>query len=101
MDRKAKFLATVQHHAAQIRALGICQIGLFGSVQRGEDSEASDVDVLVDFEPGQITFDRFYALHELLTGELGCEVELVTTRSLSPVIGPKILETVEYVEIPA
>ena len=35
----------------------------------------------------------------MLEDELNCPVDLVTKRSLSPVIGPKILAEIEYVEI--
>lgn len=54
-------------------------------------TDASDVDLLVDFAPGQKTFDHFMALIELLERTVGCKVDLVTTESLSPFLGPHIL----------
>ena len=75
----------------EIRALGVARLALFGSVLRGEARPDSDVDLLVQFSPGAKTFDRFLALSELLEARLGRRVELVTTESLSPFIGPRIL----------
>lgn len=74
-----------------IRALGVARLALFGSVARDEARPDSDVDVLVQFAPGAKTYERFLALSELLEARLERRVELVTTESLSPYIGPRIL----------
>jgi hypothetical protein len=74
-----------------IRALGVARLALFGSVARNEARPDSDVDVLVQFAPGAKTYERFLALSELLEARLERRVELVTTESLSPYIGPRIL----------
>jgi predicted nucleotidyltransferase len=76
---------------ADFRALGVNQMWLFGSVLRGNPRADSDADVLVRFEEGQKTFERFMALAELLEDSLGRPVELVTTEALSPILGPRIL----------
>lgn len=52
MTRKAKFLQIVNSQKDELRELGISRLGLFGSVQREEDTENSDLDVLVEFKPG-------------------------------------------------
>ena len=75
----------------EIRALGVGRLALFGSVLHGTARPDSDVDLLVQFVPGAKTFDRFVRLCELLEERLGRRVELVTTESLSPFIGPRIL----------
>jgi predicted nucleotidyltransferase len=67
------------------------RLALFGSVLRDEARPDSDVDLLVEFTPGQKNFERFMALADLLEATLGHSVELVTTESLSPYIGPHIL----------
>jgi hypothetical protein len=76
---------------AEIRAFGVERLALFGSVLHGEASPASDVDLLVQFSPGRKTFDQLLALSGFLEDRLGHRVELVTTESLSPFIGPRIL----------
>jgi len=76
---------------AEIRALGVERLALFGSVVRGEARPDSDVDLLVKFAPGAKTYVNFFALSELLEGCLGHPVELVTLEALSPFLGPRIL----------
>ena len=77
--------------AQDIRALGVIRLALFGSVLRGQTHATSDVDFIVQFAPGTKTYERFFALSELLEAHLGRSVELVTTEALSPIIGPLIL----------
>lgn len=81
----------------EIRALGVQRLALFGSVARGEARTDSDVDLLVQFLPGAKTYDRFLALSELLEARLARTVELVTTESLSPFLGPRILAEAQNV----
>lgn len=82
---------------ADIRALGVVRLALFGSVLRNEARPDSDVDVLISFAPGQKSFDRFIALCQLLEACLGRRVEVVTTEALSPFLGPRILAEAEDV----
>ncbi len=74
-----------------IRALGVARLALFGSVGRGEVRPDSDVDLLVQFSPGQKSYGRFLALSDLLESVLHHRVELVTTEALSPFLSPRIL----------
>ena len=83
-------------HQAEIKAFGVKRIGLFGSFVRGAQHNASDVDVLVEFEPKAKTFDNFMHLAFFLEELLNRRVEVVTPEALSPYIGPHILSTVEY-----
>ena len=76
---------------------GVRKIGVFGSFARDEATLHSDVDVLVEFEPDQKTFDNFMNLSFFLEDILLRRVEVVTTSSLSPHVGPRILASVEYV----
>ena len=76
---------------AEIRSLGVRRLALFGSVARGEARTDSDVDLLVEFAPGEKSFDRFMAISDLLERLLAHRVELVTIEALSPFIGPHIL----------
>jgi predicted nucleotidyltransferase len=50
----------------EIRAFGVIRLALFGSVLRGQTHADSDVDVLVQFALGAKTYNRFFALSELL-----------------------------------
>ena len=87
-DEAIRRLQTVE---SEIRRLGVRRLALFGSVLRNEARPDSDVDLLVEFAPTEKTFDRFMALADLLEHTLEHRVEVVTTESLSPFIGPHIL----------
>lgn len=96
---KAEVLKILSDFAETIRKLGVVQIGLFGSFVRNQQTPESDLDVLVDFAEGQATFDNYMDLCFLLEDETGRKVDVVTTRSLSPFIGPHIINEVEYVNL--
>ena len=94
---KRDILKVLNEHCEQIKALGVKRLGLFGSFVREEARDTSDIDLLVEFEPGQKTFDHFMTLSFLLEDLLHRRVELVTPEALSPYIGPYILKEMEYV----
>ncbi len=98
---KQEILNSLSQNQSRLRALGIRRIGLFGSFVRGEQSPNSDIDLLVEFEPGRKTFDAFMELSLFLERTLQHEVELVTVESLSPYLGPHILKEVEYASLAA
>jgi uncharacterized protein len=93
---KQEIFDQLRSHQRRLRSLGVRRCGLFGSFARGEARAESDVDILVEFEPGQKNFDNFMELGFLLEDVLGRRVELVTPESLSPYLGPHILSEVEY-----
>src|SRR3990172_2881072 len=97
VQAKEHILALLREHEAQIKALGVKRLALFGSFVRGQQSIDSDVDVLVEFTPGGKTFDNFSQLAFFLEGLFGRRVELITPESLSPYLGPHILNEIEYV----
>jgi len=70
------------------------EIGIFGSYVRGEASEESDVDILVEFyEP--IGWE-FFDLKETLEEILGKKVDIVTMKALKPQLRNKFLNEVVY-----
>lgn len=78
---------------------GVKRIGLFGSYAKGLATEASDIDILVEFER-PIGF-RFIEFAEYLESLLGKPVEVVTPAGLQAVrvdrLGRSIEESVIYV----
>ena len=69
---------------------GARNVRIFGSVARGEAGPDSDVDVLVDLEPGRSLFDLGGLLMEL-QDLLGCRVDVVTEQGLRPRIRARVL----------
>ena len=99
-DTEIGILSKIERHEEQIRAFGVKRLGLFGSFVRGQQTESSDVDLLVEFDAGRKTFDSFMQLAFFLEDLLGRRVELVTPESLSPYIGPHILKEVSLAIFP-
>lgn len=63
------------------RRYGATRVRLFGSTLRGESHPESDLDLLVDLEPGRSLFD-LGAMHTELEERLGCPVDLLTENGL-------------------
>ncbi len=96
IDHKTDLFALLAMHQSELAHFGVRRWGLFGSFATGRHNDLSDVDILVEFEPGQKSFDNFMRLAAFLEEQIGRRVELVTPESLSPHIGPHILREVEY-----
>lgn len=69
---------------------GARKVRVFGSVARGEADEHSDVDFLVDLEPGRSLFDLGGLLMDLRE-LLGRNVDVVTERGLKERIRDRVL----------
>lgn len=98
MTTKNYILSTLRLNKPNLSKFGIRQIGLFGSYVHNKQSNKSDIDILIDFEPDKENYDNFMAVYDFFEDLFQNEkVEIVTTNGLSPYIGPKILQEVEYV----
>jgi len=98
MRSKESILATIKFHKSKLMKLGIREVGLFGSYLRNEQSEKSDIDILIDFEPDKENYDNYMAVYDFFEELFENErVEIVTKNGLSPYIGPMILNEVRYV----
>lgn len=69
---------------------GAHNVRVFGSVARGEDDEQSDIDLLVDMEPGRSLLDLGALLMDLRE-LLECKVDVVTERSLRERMRDRVL----------
>ena len=65
-----------------MRRYSVKRAALFGSAARGEMSDNSDVDILVEFLPNTRGLE-FFGLRVDLEEALGCSVDLVTFNALS------------------
>ena len=96
IERKKDLFALLARHQNELAHFGVKRWGVFGSFATDKQNDRSDIDILVEFEPGKKSFDNFMQLAEFLEHEIGRRIELVTPESLSPHIGPHILREVEY-----
>ncbi len=81
--RRAELLALADTYKAE-------NVRVFGSVARGEATEASDVDLLVHFRPGASLFDLM-DLQEETANLLNTRVDVVSDKGLSPFLKDRIL----------
>lgn len=70
---------------------GAHNLRVFGSLARGEADTLSDVDFLVEMEPGRSLFDLGGLQYEL-ERLLGCPVDVVTERGLKARIRDRVLQ---------
>lgn len=70
---------------------GAFNVRIFGSVARGEDTDESDIDFLVEMESGKSLLDRI-ALIQDLEDYLGCKVDVATVKSLREYFRERILK---------
>ena len=87
-DKKAAILEAAQRHGAR-------NVRVFGSLVHRENRPDSDVDFLVDLDPGRDLFDLGGLLADL-KDLLGAQVDLVEASCLHPYIRDRVLaEAVE------
>ncbi len=75
---------------AELQRLGVRSLALFGSAARGEATEASDIDLLVEFSTPVGLF-KFLDVKAHLENLLGCEVDLVTPDAVKRQLRDSIL----------
>jgi predicted nucleotidyltransferase len=87
-------LDAIRQHRSEIldRASqhGARNVRVFGSAARGDAGPASDVDLLVEMEPGRSLLD-FVGLWQELEDLLGLKVDLVSEGGISPYLREQIL----------
>ena len=82
-SKREQILRTAKEHGAS-------NVRVFGSVARGEADEQSDIDLLVDFEPGKTLFNHA-ALSIALQQLMGIQVDVISSRGLKERIRERVL----------
>jgi predicted nucleotidyltransferase len=77
---------------------GVKRIGVFGSFARGDQTRKSDIDILVEFAPGQATLQNFIGLADFLEELSKRKVDLLTVEGINRYIRPRIEEEVIWLE---
>ena len=87
LDREAVATFCRRHH--------VRRLALFGSVLRDDFTPASDVDVLVEFEPGHVPGLAFFSMEAELSSLVGRKVDLNTPGFLSRYFRDRVLAEAE------
>ena len=76
----------------------VVKIGIFGSYSREEQTENSDIDIIVEFgENTEDLFDKKYDLREYLKAAFKKNIDLCREGAIKPLFKPIILKDVIYV----
>jgi predicted nucleotidyltransferase len=90
--KRDKVLRVLAAHREELRAFGVKEISIFGSVARDEARADSDIDVLVEHQVGTpLSFFRVCRLRYFLEEILGENVDLVTVGGLRPEIREEVM----------
>lgn len=96
--KKSSVIKRLNTLKSQLAAVGVAELGLFGSTVREENTSKSDIDILLDFYTGQETYLNFMSACRILEENFKHDrIDVVTKKGLSPYIGSAILNEVEYV----
>jgi uncharacterized protein len=76
-----------------LRSRGVTALYVFGSVARGEATSASDVDVIVDYDPAsEFNLIDLAGVHHRLSERLGADVDVVTRSGIHRRIRDRVLK---------
>ncbi len=89
-----EILKRLEENREAIRSYGVRRLGLFGSFARGEETETSDLDFVVEFE--KKSFDAYMDLKEFLEALFKCRVNLVLADAIKPRLQATILGEAVY-----
>jgi uncharacterized protein len=93
--RREEVIARIRAHEAELRAMGVAHLALFGSVARGDDRPDSDVDVLIDVEPNRkFSLLNMAGVYRRLVDLLGRDVDLVSRKGLRARVAERISDDV-------
>jgi len=98
MLTKEEILRILQDKKETLTQCGAKKIGLFGSYSTGLQNKDSDIDILIDYNTGQETFDNLMTIYDILENTFkNHKIQIVTKNGLSKHIGAYILKETEYV----
>lgn len=83
-------LEIIDLHREELKRFGVRRMMLFGSFARGDHNSRSDVNLLVELEPGRTLFD-FVRLRSYLVDALGHPVDLTTLETLDAPTRARVL----------
>lgn len=91
-----QILKIIEENLETIRGFGVRSLGLFGSAVRGEATDSSDLDFIVELD--KKTFDAYMDLKKFLEKLFGCKVDLVLKDNIKPRLREPILKETVYAQ---
>ena len=91
-----QILKIIEENRETIRGFGVRRLGLFGSAVRGEATDTSDLDFVVELE--KKTLDTYMDLKKFLEELFECKVDLVLKDNIKPRLREPILKETVYAQ---
>ncbi|AUD05297.1 nucleotidyltransferase family protein [Spirosoma pollinicola] len=99
VQNKQQAFERIQSHQSALKQLGAARLGLFGSFVRNEQQIDSDVDLVVEFEPGQKKLHNFLDMADYLEEVMARKVDLLTWEGMAELVRKHVANEVEYVAL--
>jgi hypothetical protein len=101
IENKDSVFELIRANQTALRKLGVKRLGLFGSFARGEQRPESDIDFLVEFEPGRKCLDSFMSVWDELEAVIDRNIDILTLESLAsrPRLQQRVLKDAEFISI--
>ena len=93
IDRIMRILK--EHKEELKRGFSVKKIGVFGSYTREEQTPESDIDIYVEFDMKNLTFDKYLELIDYLEKLLGRKIDLITKYGVETIGIPYIKEEIK------
>jgi predicted nucleotidyltransferase len=97
MNNKQDILQQISSLKPATQKLGAERIGLFGSFARGEQTETSDIDFVVEFRSGMKKYKNLLDLVDLLEETLERKVDLLTWEGMASFVQREVKKDIQYV----
>ena len=91
-----RIMRILKDHKEELkRDFSVKKIGVFGSYTREEQTPESDIDIYVEFDMKNLTFDRYLELIDYLEKLLGRKIDLITKYGVETIRIPYIKEEIK------
>ena len=86
----------INNNKELLKNYGVIRVGLFGSYARNENTDESDIDIILEFEKGKKNFHNYMETCNIIEKAFNKKVDIVTNDALSSYIRPYIQKEVIY-----
>jgi len=91
-----RIMRVLKDHKEELkRRFSLKKIGVFGSYTREEQTPESDIDIYVEFDMKNLTFDKYLELIDYLEKLLGRKIDLITKYGVETIRIPYIKEKIK------
>ena len=96
MNRE-QVIAALRAHETELRRRGVSHVALFGSVARGEATENSDIDILIELDPrAPVGLFEYVGITQYLADLFPLRVDVANRKGLKPFVRPRVERDAVY-----